>query len=228
MINDERSAFTTIAGEADVRATLERLIEKSGDGYAALSRLIGRNPAYIQQYLRRGVPRRLSEQDRHRLARHFGISETLLGAPVRAAAPTPVPASLSPDSARHGQVEIPWLNGGMRPPQPILMDSSLLQRVADGRYASLAAHLVEGDSMAPTLLDGDHVLIDMADQLPLRDGIYVIESDSQPVVKRLSVNPATQRIAILSDNASYPSFADCDPLQVRAVGRLVWLGRRLG
>ena len=48
----------------DARAALERLIEERGEDYAALSRLIGRNAAYIQQFIKRGTPKRLSEEDR--------------------------------------------------------------------------------------------------------------------------------------------------------------------
>lgn len=47
----------------DGRAALERLIEERGEDYAGLSRLIGRNPAYVQQFIKRGTPRRLAEED---------------------------------------------------------------------------------------------------------------------------------------------------------------------
>ncbi len=223
MINDDTPVFAdAVEAEEAVRKTLEQLILKSGDGYAALSRLIGRNPAYIQQYLRRGVPRRLSEDDRQRLARHFGVSETQLGARA------PATHTLAPDSAVHRSVEIGWLGCTEAGTPGLLLDAGLLQRVARGRHDWLAAHLVQGDSMAPTLLDGDHVLVDTADRQPLSDGLYAIESESRAVLKRLSINPATQLVAILSDNASYPSFPDCDPAQIRVIGRVVWLGRRLG
>ena len=221
MINDDTPVFAdAVEAEDAVRATLERLIQKSGDGYAALSRLIGRNPAYIQQYLRRGVPRRLSEEDRRRLARHYGVSETLLGGPQA--------RTISPGPGFHGGVEISWLQGAGAGTPGLVLDPSLLARISESRHEWLAALQVQGDGMAPTLLDGDHLLVDTADRQPLRDGIYAIESESQVVVKRLSVNPASQQVAILSDNASYPSFPDCDPAQLRVIGRVVWLGRRLG
>lgn len=205
--------------EAEVRQTLERLIRVSGDGYAALSRLIGRNPAYIQQYVKRGVPKRLSEEDRRRLAQHFGISETLLGAPP------PAQSRISPDSARHNCVEIPRIRVTRNDPGSVLLDRSLLHGLANVRDNWLTAHQIEGDAMAPTLREGDLVLVDTADCRMLRDGIYVLEIDSNLVVKRLSINPATRMVTILSDNASYPSFTDCDPALLRAVGRVVWLGR---
>ena len=221
MINDDTHPAENLAeAEIRVRATLEQLIQRSGDGYAALSRLIGRNPAYIQQYLRRGVPRRLSETDRHLLARHFGVSEVLLGAP---------PArTIAPSSTHHGAVEIAWLHGTSSRTQGLQLDQALVSRLSARGTACLAALPLKGDAMAPTLLDGDHLLVDTEDRHPLRDGIYAIESESQVVVKRLSVHPATQQVAILSDNATYPSFPDCDPARIRIIGRIVWLGRQLG
>ena len=44
--------------------------------------MLGRNPAYIQQFVRRGVPKRLKEEERRKLARYFSISESLLGGPA--------------------------------------------------------------------------------------------------------------------------------------------------
>ena len=52
------------------------------EGFAGLSRMLGRNPAYIQQFVRRGVPKRLKEAERRKLARYFAISESLLGGPA--------------------------------------------------------------------------------------------------------------------------------------------------
>ena len=51
-----------------VREELERLITKGGYGYAAVSRLLGRNPSYIQQFIKRGSPRILDPEDRKTLA----------------------------------------------------------------------------------------------------------------------------------------------------------------
>ena len=67
--------------ETDGRTALARLIGERGEDYAGLSRLIGRNAAYIQQFIKRGTPRRLAEADRRILARYFGVAEAMLGAP---------------------------------------------------------------------------------------------------------------------------------------------------
>ena len=72
---------------SDLRATLDELIRKNGDDYSGMSRLLGRNAAYIQQFIKRGSPRMLSEGDRNILARYFGVEESLLGGPARRGGP---------------------------------------------------------------------------------------------------------------------------------------------
>jgi hypothetical protein len=51
--------------------------------WAEASRVLGRNHAYIQQYITRGTPRWLGEQDRHILARAYGLDEDRLRPPPR-------------------------------------------------------------------------------------------------------------------------------------------------
>jgi SOS-response transcriptional repressor LexA len=206
--------------EVAVRRQLDALIRQSGAGYAEISRLIGRNAAYVQQFIKRGVPRRLGETERRLLAAHFGVAEALLGGPAE--------ASLSPQPARHRVHDVPFLEpfrsgfGGS-----LTVDTAFLSQISPGRSRSLAAFIVYGDAMATTLLPGDHVLVDQSDAAPPRDGLYVIAGEGEPVVKRLSVNPVTRRISVLSDNAAYPSFPDCRPQDLGIVGRVVWIGRAL-
>src|SRR5438445_11309170 len=66
----------------DPREILQRLCAERGEDFAGLSRMLGRNAAYIQQFVRRGIPKRLGEDERRKLARYFAIPETLLGGPV--------------------------------------------------------------------------------------------------------------------------------------------------
>ena len=64
----------------EVRAALVGLAADRGDSLSALSRLIGRNVAYLHQFVHRGTPERLDEADRLVLAQHFQVDERLLGA----------------------------------------------------------------------------------------------------------------------------------------------------
>ena len=58
----------------DPRKVLERLCAERGEDFAGLSRLIGKNPAYIQQFIRRGTPPRLGDDERGKLARYSGVT----------------------------------------------------------------------------------------------------------------------------------------------------------
>lgn len=64
----------------DPRQTLTDLVARHGESLSGLSRFVGRNPAYLQQYVSRGSPRCLPEDVRGQLARYFGIDERQLGA----------------------------------------------------------------------------------------------------------------------------------------------------
>ena len=219
-----------------IRQRLDALITDRGDDYASLSRLLGRNPTYIQQFVKRGVPRRLSEDDRRKLAMHFGIAERLLGGPedhAGRAVMTRSGAATSGDYILIPQLDIGASAGtgaepGAESPLAILaFQSTWVRSVASGRPEALSVIQVEGDSMLPTLADGDNILVDTDDRERLRDGIYVLRTDDALLVKRLSVNPATKRLTIRSDNEAYPSWDDCDPATVAVIGRVVWVGRRL-
>jgi phage repressor protein C with HTH and peptisase S24 domain len=210
----------------DARAALQRLIEERGEDYAGLSRLLGRNAAYVQQYMKRGSPRRLAEEDRRLLARYFGVDEARLGGPASSGRPglRPVPRLDVGASAGPGAFE-----GDERADSHIAFDPGWLRRVARGAPDQLSIIRVRGDSMAPTLGDGDDILVDRGDGPErVRDGIYVLRRDDALVVKRLAVNPAARTLTIRSDNPSYPAWPDCDAAAVEIVGRVVWVGRRIG
>ena len=101
----------------DPRVVLERLCAERGEDFAGLSRMLGRNSAYIQQFVRRGVPKRLGEAERRKLARYFSISEALLGGPADepgvgglvSVVRTPVRASAGPGSIPYEETGKPYL-----------------------------------------------------------------------------------------------------------------------
>jgi hypothetical protein len=212
--------------DEEARAALQRLIDERGEDYAGLSRLLGRNPAYVQQYIKRGSPRRLAEEDRRRLARYFGIDEKRLGGPggeARGGAMVPIPRLQVGVSAGAGAF------AGSEQGRPrIAFDAGWLRRIASGAPDLLSIVVVQGDSMIPTLSDGDEILVDRGDSSErLRDGVYVLRIDELLVVKRLAVSPANRTVSISSDNPAYPGWPDCDLSAVDVVGRVVWAGRRI-
>ena len=212
----------------DPRSVVERLCAERGEDFAGLSRLLGRNPAYIQQFVRRGVPKRLAEQDRRVLARYFSVSEALLGAPEGepvGVAEALVPVSRSAVRASAGPGALP-IEAAARP--YFAFDERWLRQLTGAANADLTMIRVEGDSMSPTLADGDDILIDRGDcGLRLRDGIYVLRVDDVLVVKRLALHPVARRVTIQSDNPAYADWPDCDLEEIHCIGRVVWAGRRI-
>lgn len=209
----------------DVRATLDRLIRDRREDYASISRLLGRNAAYVQQFIKRGTPRKLDEEDRRTLARYFGVSEAELGG---SAQPTPealvrVPVLAVAASAGGGAFA-----DDERVEAAMKFDPAWLRRLRLDP-ASLSVIHVTGDSMAPTLDDGDDILVDQADGLErLRDGIYVLRLDGVLNVKRLLLDPSRRRVTVKSDNPAYRNWPVLDRAGVDVIGRVVWAGRRFG
>src|SRR5688572_24829368 len=84
---------------SDPRAALDAAIRARGEDYASLSRMLGRNSAYIQQYIKRGSPRRLGEDERRKLAAYLGVAESAIGGPAdRDARSAPAEAVASADT----------------------------------------------------------------------------------------------------------------------------------
>ena len=207
--------------DGDARAALDALIQERREDYASLSRMLGRNPAYIQQFIKRGVPKKLDEEDRSKLARYFGVGEALLGG--RDAAPDDliavpvldVQASAGPGAFAESE----------RAKARMRFDPSWLRGLrVDPR--NLTVIQVTGDSMYPTLNDGDDILVDRGDRR-LRDGIYVLRLDGVLNVKRLLLEPGS-KVTVRSDNNAYPSWPSLARRELDVVGRVIWAGRRLG
>jgi phage repressor protein C with HTH and peptisase S24 domain len=210
------------------REILERLCVERGEDFAGLSRLIGRNSAYIQQYVRRGVPRKLSESDLRKLARYFSVPESMLGGPegdYDLAQSNLVPIMRSAVRASAGPGAIP--NGESARPY-FAFDERWLRRLTSASPGQLSVVRVEGDSMAPTLADGDDILIDRNDcDDRLRDGIYVLRVDEALVVKRLALHPIARRVTVQSDNPDYSDWPVCELMHVLCIGRVIWAGRKV-
>jgi phage repressor protein C with HTH and peptisase S24 domain len=212
---------------SDPRLFLERLCVERGEDFAGLSRMLGRNPAYIQQFVRRGVPKRLGEEERRKLARYFSVSESLLGGPADDSAAQgglvnikrhPVRVSAGPGAIVSEELAKPYFG----------FDERWLKALTATPATKLSIVRVEGDSMSPTLNDGDDILVDLGDcGERLRDGIYVLRIDDALVVKRLALNPISRRVTVQSDNPAYPDWPDCSLEAIVCIGRVIWSGRKV-
>ena len=211
------------------RARLLELARARGVSLASLSDFLGRNPSYLQQFIRKGSPRRLEERDRRKLAAFFGVAEDELGK-----APEMSYALPHEEEEPGAWVVVPRLDLGASagpgavPGGEAAFDTFRFsrRRLAEQGLAGaqLSAITVAGDSMAPLLNDGDEILVDRTPR-PLRDGIHVVRLGDALLVKRVA-QAGAGRLALLSQNLAYP------PIEVAAdditiIGRVVWKGGRI-
>ena len=212
---------------SDPRLVLERLCLERGEDFAGLSRMLGRNHAYIQQFVRRGVPKRLGEAERRKLARYFAVPESVLGGRPEHLRPRrglvsisrhPVTVSAGPGAIVSAEIGRPYF----------AFDERWLKALTTTAPDRLSIVRVEGDSMAPTLNAGDDILVDLGDCGDrLRDGIYVLRVDDALIVKRLALNPFGRRVTVQSDNPSYADWPDCGLDELNCIGRVIWSGRKV-
>jgi phage repressor protein C with HTH and peptisase S24 domain len=211
----------------DPRVVLERLCSERGEDFAGLSRMLGRNSAYIQQFVRRGVPKRLKEEERRKLARYFSIPESLLGGPPEESHASngllsvtrhPVAVSAGPGAVVTEELGRPYF----------AFDERWLKTLTATPPSNLSIVRVEGDSMSPTLNAGDEILVDLGDSAErLRDGIYVLRAEDALVVKRLALNPLGRTVTVQSDNPAYPDWPDCGIDEINYIGRVIWASRKV-
>lgn len=204
------------------RVTLERLIVERGEDYTSLSKMIGRNAAYVQQFVKRGVPRKLAENDRRILARYFQVPETLLGAPEPEPQPDAkvvfVPRLSVRAAAGAGALHTNEAS------QHFAFDPSWLRVIGVRNVNTLSIITVEGDSMFPTLRDGDEILVDSSeDARRITDAVYVLRMDDALLVKRITVEPGKRTVTISSDNTDFRTVAGVKLESLDVAGRVFLL-----
>ena len=207
----------------DPRERLAELAREGRTSLSALSRMIGRNSSYLQQYIMKGSPRKLEEDDRRRLAEFFGVAEAELGAPEEKSSRdrgewVEVPRIALEASAGPGATaaeEIPF--DAFRFSRRWLRENGL-------EPAQLSAIRVMGDSMDPLLRDGDEILVDRTPRT-FREGVHVVRLGEALHVKLLQAVPP-DRLRLISKNGAYEPV-EVAMSDVDVVGRVVWKGGRI-
>ena len=226
------------------RRQLRDALAVAGLSLKQASRAIGRNDAYLQQFLFRGSPRRLPEEARHALAAMLGIDQQILADLPQSPHMSTGPSSGRPAASPANQILVPLFDvraaagGGAIPPGEESVDGmqppnigfppELLRRITSAPAASLQMISVSGDSMTPTLADGDLVMIDTARKLPSPPGIFILDDGVGLVAKRVDTVPNTTPpiLRLSSDNPAYANYQRRLD-EVHVIGRVIWFGRSL-
>lgn len=211
---------------APERARLFELAQTNRASLASLSAMLGRNPSYLQQFVRKGSPRRLEERDRQRLAEFFGVPEGELGAAEHRSHRShrsrvedfltvprlPLDASAGPGAVGSEEASFDSFRFSRR---------WLREMGLEG--AELSAIRVEGDSMEPVLRSGDEIFVDRNKRAG--EGIHVVRIGDALHVKQVQAS-APDRIRLVSANEAYPPI-ELARREVEIIGRVVWKGGRV-
>lgn len=209
-------------GEGAARRRLLEAARERGHSLAELSRLLGRNAAYLQQYVARGSPRHLDAPDLRKLAEFIGVPpgrlqtrtgfEPDLDEEYRAVPRLPLDASAGPGAV--GAQEIPY---------DTIKFSRRWLREMGLETADLSAIRVEGDSMEPLLRSGDEIFVDRSKRNG--EGVFVVRIGDALHVKQVRAS-ARKTIALVSLNPAYP-LLELPREEVEVIGRVVWKGGRI-
>ena len=168
-----------------VRRRLLGLMAGSRTNLRTASLAIGRNASYLHQFVRRGTPKVLAEDDREALAEHLGCSPALLrhDRSFRSRG-RPEPGPRSPYTAPRGYSAVPeidvrasagpgaWNDEPVQAVQTWLFADPLIRHEFRARPEDLRMIMVDGDSMEPVLSSGDRILIDVSLKVPVPPGIF--------------------------------------------------------
>ncbi|MDB6178976.1 hypothetical protein PAF17_15905 [Paracoccus sp. Z330] len=103
---------------------------------------------------------------------------------------------------------------------------SLLSQITDSPAEMLVIVPVVGDSMKPTLLEGDQVLVDQGQKNLDFDGLFAIRYNTAIHIKRIGRGGVPGQVNVRSDNTEY-SAVNSAASDLDVLGRVLWIGRKV-
>lgn len=95
-----------------------------------------------------------------------------------------------------------------------------------GHAAMLGVSFAAGDSMLPSISNGDMTVVKLGRDEWRRGGIMLVRMEDGLLLKRVQVM-ADGHMKILSDNPLFPPIEVASGDDVSVIGRVVWVGRRM-
>ena len=226
--------------QEEIRQRLDRYIKERDTNYRDLSLAIGRKDSYIHQYIKYGLPAKLKEDDRRAIAQFLGIDEQeLTDRPLTPAHMTGVAmvAEKITSLFKKDEVIIEMIDataccgdGVDNLPEKVCghwhLPTAEFKTITSVNPSNIKMLRVQGDSMQPTINEGDWVWVDTSNNFISSDGMYLIKMHTGLAVKRLQ--SGLNDIKIKSDNTSYSDIT-ADVGEVQIVGKVVYIlnGRRV-
>lgn len=209
----------------------ERL-EATSLSQSELARRVGVSQQTIHKLIS-GASR--SSSQLHRIARELGTTAEYLSGETddasKGALPAPTPAAIAEQLDLVGiqQIDLAYGLGQTFTDGHVEIDVLQFPRlwvetITSSPPSYLTWARARGDSMRPTICDGDLVLLDRSQRKVMEpDALWAFTVGDLGAIKRL--RPKGDRMMILSDNKKVPN--DEEPIdEVNIVARVVFIGRR--
>lgn len=117
--------------------------------------------------------------------------------------------------------------GNETPEYSLAFPANYLRRLAPSNPKELALITVRGDSMYPTLVDGDMVLLDRSNTNLGQDGLFVLRFGDTLHVKRVSRSAKPSCVKVISDNHDLYHTIDMELSDIAVIGKVLWYGRKV-
>jgi len=203
---------------ADIETVRQKLAERildSGHSFREISLKIGRKDSYIQQYIRYGFPKRLSEIDRRRVCHVLNMDEKELIDDELITKGIERPSKISLVDSLDNPTD--YVTIDIYAPRPnVKLRNSIVGQVAlnfkefpdwcGSHPHKLRLLRINSDYMKPTLDIGSLVLYDTESGQFQGDGIYVITINNLTQVKRIQ-QTSKETFVLKNDNPNYQDVA---------------------
>lgn len=173
-----------------------------------------------------------------RAAEALGIAPTALISPLSedGGQLAPAPASLEDLAAEHGfafleELDLAlgmgatFLDGRAEVLGLVPFKNDWLRGIHEGSIEHLKVVRGKGDSMEPTIHDGDIVIVDTAHRrIDDQDRIWAVAYGDLGMIRRVRVTPKGSWLLMPDNNVVRPD--EVGDGEVAVIGRVVWIGRR--
>lgn len=216
-------------------ARLQEAMDDAGIDQPELARRIGCTQGAISQIVLGKTQRSRFLPD---IAEQLGVSLHWLRGTSQDRSPASAPPVSALDAAAElgltlvPEFDLGYSMGGGTPFEyaervgVVPFQTNWLRRMISGTFADLLVAKGDGDSMMPTILDEDYVLIDTAQKaINRQDRIWAVNYGELGMIKRIRRLPDGS-YELMSDNPQVRSSFAADG-EMHVIGRVIWIGRRM-
>ncbi|MBR1648002.1 MAG: S24 family peptidase [Alphaproteobacteria bacterium] len=212
----------------EIRKFIDSRIKEKGFSLNEVSLAIGQNGTYLFQYINRGSPKRLGEIQRAKLAKILDVDESEISdVKIYSDKSTSPRDKIFLDYVAIDMLDVTACCGNGLENLTENVNGKWMMPIDEFRNISLTSPenvkliAVKGDSMTPTIQEGDWVFVDITRIIPDSDGMFLLRLSTGLVVKRLQ-GGLNNEIIIKSDNPHYSDLT-AQIGEVQILGKVIYI-----